>query len=299
MAQPNFMGRALKAGREAIWPNAPLLAILAAATLLLSYVNARSLLKLQAQSYDAPVPDVLFARFSGANLIASVAMFFLYGALLFGAHSAVLYRRRMGAAPAPGFGHFAYAPGGLGAFFGRLIVIGFRLFLIALPLMVLLMLAVFSLGPNATGSSLFILGLAAIGLIVLAVSMRYGLALPAVVAGDADVSLDAAIMRAQPRLSRLVAFQLLLLAAVVVAQFILGMLAPSAPAVRLSVQPTPQELQALQEAILAQMASPLNWILMFVNSLLGLISAIFTAGALSTGYLDATEEGLTQPAALG
>ena len=299
MAQPDFMGRALKAGREAIWPNAPLLAILAAATLLLSYWSARAVLSMQAQTYEASFSAASFMRFSGANLIASVAMFFLYGALLFGAHSAVLYRRRMGETPAPGFGHFAYAPGGLGAFFWKLIVIGFRLVLIALPLMFLLMLAVFSFGPTATGSSLFILGLAAIGLVLVAFSMRYGLALPAVVAGDADASLDAAILRARPRLNNLVTFQLLLMAAVILAQFVLGMLAPSTPVVRFSAQPTPQEVLALQEAVLAQMASPLNWILMFVNSLLGLVSAMFTAGALSTGYLDATEEGLTKPEALG
>ncbi|WP_018631804.1 hypothetical protein [Neomegalonema perideroedes] len=304
MAQPGFLGRVLAAGAKAARANLPLILLCALVFALAQHLIIRMQVSTLTETAEAlrsagaREEIMIFPSGGGAltMLLQAVVYLFLYVALLFGSHAAILY----GGEPRPGFGHFAHAPGRLGSFFWRMIVVGFRIFLVLLPLSFAfgLILSLFINNPNAVLGLLPILGFAAI-VALLIISARYGLALPAAVADDADLSVAAAVERSRPRLKDMVLAMLVVGVGFFLLQFLLGMLF-GALVSGLAGLPAPQRpdaafFEAAAENLRALRAQPLFWVYVFVNGALGLIGAVYYAAVLSVGYRDAAEEGLARP----
>ncbi|MDD2869538.1 hypothetical protein [Neomegalonema sp.] len=306
MAQPGFLGRVLGAGGKAIRANLPLILLCALVSTLAQHLIIRMQISTLAETIDAlrnaaGREEIMILPSGGsalAILLQGLVNVFLYVALLFGAHAAILY----GGEPRPGFGHFAHAPGRLGSFFWRMIVVGFRTLLVLFPLVIVLsFIAAFSAGgPGAALGLTTIFGVVVL-FAALVISARYGLALPATVADDADISIAAAVERSRPRLRDMVLAMLAIGVGFFLLQFLLGFifggLVPELRTVQTPGAPDAAFFEAAMEHLRALRAQPLFWIYAFVNGALGLVAAICYAAVLSVGYRDAVEEGLARPRA--
>ncbi len=306
MAQPGFLGRVLAASAKAIRANLPLILLCALVSTLAQHLIIRMQISTLAETIDAlrnaaGREEIMILPSGGsalAILLQGLVNVFLYVALLFGAHAAILY----GGEPRPGFGHFAHAPGRLGSFFWRMIVVGFRTLLMLVPVLLGLglVMSLFMSNPGAAMSVFPILGFAMM-IAVLVISARYGLALPATVADDADISIAAAVERSRPRLRDMVLAMLAIGVGFFLLQFLLGFifggLVPELRTVQTPGAPDAAFFEAAMEHLRALRAQPLFWIYAFVNGALGLVAAICYAAVLSVGYRDAVEEGLARPRA--
>lgn len=304
MARPGFFGRVLEAGGRAMRANLPLIALCAIALTVSQHLLMRMQIEALAQLDSLPrAPASLpglealpFLPSSGAvvvSLLQGAVYLFLYIALLFGAHAAILYDPEREVRP--GFGHFAYAPGRLGAFFWRFLVVGFRTFLVVLLVGFVggLLISLFLAQGSGVAAPLTMLLMAAVIATAFVFSLRYSLALPAAVADDADVSVAAAVERARPRLWSMLGATLGVALAIFVADMALGAVLGSGFAAR-EAPSNPAEMSRMLQDL---RGAPTYWIYFFLSAVLSLIGAVYFAAVLSVGYRDATEEGLTLPRA--
>lgn len=310
MAEPGFFGRTLQAGARALRANLPLALLCAVVLALIQHFQMRAQITMLSAALEAgpggagAVFEAQGGKMIGFSILQGAIYMFLYVALLFGAHAAILYRPQ--GEISPGFAHFAHAPGSLMRFFWRLVVIGFRIFLIVLPVVLVLSFAAGGVlgGGNVAGALSLGAALVMIALLVgLYASARYGLALPAAVADDADLSIAAAVERVRPRFRDLLFALLVFTFGPFLAQ--LGVEAAFrsvSPSFLAASSPAPGPLnaaffQSTLESLQALRADPAFWIYILVTASLGLVSAIYAAAALSVGYRDAAEEGLARPGA--